>query len=59
VGGKQGEGGGGVRGEEKQEKRCISYFSVALIKCHNQSNPRKAGFVWAHSSIGIRTHQGR
>jgi hypothetical protein len=36
---------------------CITYFSVAVIKHHDQGNLQNEGYVWAYSSRGIKVHQ--
>ena len=32
---------------------CISYFSTAVIKHHDQGNLEKEEFIWAYSFKGV------
>lgn len=41
-----------------RNREYISYFSVAVIKCHDQSNLYAEGWIWAHTPDG-RDHDDR
>ena len=35
---------------------CINYFSIAVIKQHDQGNLEKEGLIWPYGSIRIKLH---
>lgn len=37
----------------------ISYFSIVVIKYHDQDSLRKKGFIWAYGSKRLRVHNDR
>lgn len=46
-------------GINKDVPTWLSYFSVSVIKYHDQGNLQKEEFMWVFSSRGMRVHLGR
>lgn len=40
----------------KKVNRCLDHFSFAVIKHHDQSHPKKEGFIWVYNSGRIGVH---
>lgn len=38
---------------------CVGYFSIAVIKHHDQGRLQKEDFIWSYGSRGIRIYHGQ